>query len=189
MNCHFPRNGDPRTKTEDYAMPADFCRTFGDHADSLYTLSLLLTADYRQADQCVISGLEDCLQGSPVFRDWAHSWARRTVIKNAIRMISPVRNQTGRATGNPEPLSEAHTAVAAITSLPPFDRFVYVLSVLEKVSDRECSMLLDCTAGQVVEARTEALQRLVTVGGLNGSAGTALAQVAAELKQLYGELS
>ena len=76
--------------------------------------------------------------------------------------------------------------VAAITSLPPFERFVYVVSVLEKYPDRECATLLDCTPGQVIEARTQALLQLVRVGDQR-AAETAPPQVAAQLKQLYGE--
>jgi hypothetical protein len=25
----------------------------------------------------------------PVFKEWAHSWARRTIIQNAVRVINP----------------------------------------------------------------------------------------------------
>ena len=150
MSGHFHRNEEQRAKSVEYAVPADFCRVFEAHVDSLYTLSLLLTADHDKADQGVVAGLEDCLQGNPVFREWVQSWARRTVIKNAIRMVSPARNQPATAAGNPGQLSDADTALAAITSLHPFERFVYVLSVLEKYSDRECATLLDCAPGQVI---------------------------------------
>jgi DNA-directed RNA polymerase specialized sigma24 family protein len=187
MNGHFQRKEEQRTKSVDYALPADFCQAFEAHVDSLYTLSLLLTADHDKADECVVAGLEDCLQGSPVFREWVQSWARRTVIKNAIRIISPARNQSKTAMGDAEQFLGADVAVAAITSLRPFERFVYVLSVLEKYSDRECATLLDCTPGQVIEARTQALQQIVGVGEQR-AAETAPPEVAAQLKQLYGEV-
>ncbi len=172
-----------RTKKVDYAMPADFCRVFDDHLDDLYTLSLLLTADRDKADQCFVSGLEDCLQGNPVFREWAQSWARRTIIKNAIRLIaplaiSPLRNETETA-GIPEPLSEAGTPAAAITSLQPFDRFVFVLSALVRHSDRECSMLLDCSVEKIIDARIRALQQLVSLGSRKDPVEAALTPGAA----------
>ncbi len=132
---------DAAKRARDYAMPTDFCTVFNDHLDHLYTLSLLLTADHHKAEQCFVASLEDCLQGNPVFREWAQSWATRTVIKNAIRIISPSRNETKRTTENydpAEPASEAGTPAAAITRLQPFDRFVWVMSVFEKYSDREC---------------------------------------------------
>jgi DNA-directed RNA polymerase specialized sigma24 family protein len=182
------------TKKLDYAMPADFCQTFQDRLDYFYTLSLLLTADPDKAAQCLVAGLEDCLQGNPVFREWAQSWARRMVIKNAIRVISPSpsRNETGTAAAPgelAEALSESDSPVAAITRLQPFERFAYVLSVLEKYSDRECAMLLDTTVGEVVNARTHALQGRAGAGGPSSAVETAPIRVAEELKQCCGEVS
>ncbi len=168
-----------RNNQIDYATPADFCQVFDDRIDNLYTLSLLLTADRHKAEQCFVSGLEHCLQGNPVFREWAHSWARRMVIKNAIRMIEPLQNKAETASGIAEMISETETSAAAITKLQPLDRFAYVLSVLEKYSDRECSILLGCTAGKVVDARMRALQQVVNAVSRKGPAETALTQGAA----------
>jgi DNA-directed RNA polymerase specialized sigma24 family protein len=162
---------DAAKRVRDYTMPTDFCEVFNDHLDHLYTLSLLLTADHHKAEQCFVAALEDCLQGNSVFREWAQPWATRTVIKNAIRIISPSRRGTYTTTENydfTEPTSEAGTPAAAITKLQPFDRFVYVMSVLERYSDRECSILLDCTVEEIADARTRALQRLVSVVSLEG---------------------
>ena len=196
MNCPFQRSEQDRTKQgrtkegrskrTDYAMPADFCRMFADDVDHLYTLAWLLTADRHKAEQCLVAGLEDCLQGNAVFREWAHSWATRMVVKNAIRMTfpSPLQHETKTAAGIPEPDTQAD----AITSLKPFDRFVYVLSVLEKYSDRECSMLLECAVEKVVHARTRALQVLAGAGSRNAPPETALTGVAEELKQVCGEV-
>ncbi len=159
---------------------------FADNVDHLYTLAFLLTADRHKAEQCLVAGLEDCLQGNPVFREWAQSWAKRMVVKSAIRIVLPslLRNEAKTAAGIPEP----DTLADAITSLKPFDRFVYVLSVLEKYSDRECSMLLECTVQKVIHARTRALQLLVDAGSRNGLPETALTRVAEELQQVCGEL-
>ena len=150
----------------DYAMPAEFCQVFNDRMDHLFTLSLLLTADHHKADQCFVTALQDCLQGTPVFREWVQSWAIRTVIKNAIRMVLPLRNgakRTSEVYELGEPISEFDTTAVAIMQLQPFDRFVYVMSVLEKYSDRECSLLLDCAVEKVVGARIHAFQRLASV--------------------------
>jgi DNA-directed RNA polymerase specialized sigma24 family protein len=162
---------DASKRVRDYTMPTDFCTIFNDDLDHLYTLSLLLTADRDKAEQCFVAGLEDCLQSNPVFREWAQSWATRTVINNAIRIISPSRNETKRTAEDDdlsEPAFEADNPAAGITRLQPFDRFVYVMSVLEKYSDRECSILLDCTVEEVVGAQTRALQRIVSVASLAG---------------------
>jgi hypothetical protein len=53
------------------------------------------------------------------------------------------------------------------------------LSVLENYSDRECSILLDCTTERVVRARVRALQRLGDVRSHKDGAKTALTQSAA----------
>jgi len=155
---HQPEHDQPRkvrTNQVDYATPADFCRVFHDHVDDLYTLSLLLTADGNKAEQCFLLSLEDCLRQRQVFREWAQSWARRTIVTNAIRMIDPGRDLAPYTSG----IVKENTPAAALTNLQPFDRFVYVLSVLEKYSDRECSILLGRTIRNVVDARTRALQR------------------------------
>src|SRR5438445_5463301 len=77
------------TRAAAYASSDDFRRIFHENMDSLYLLAFLLTADHRRAEQCFVSGLEDTVGGSPVFREWAHSWARRMIIQNAVRLIKP----------------------------------------------------------------------------------------------------
>lgn len=47
---------------------------------------------------------------------------------------------------------------AAIIGLPDFERFVYVLTVLEGCTDRECAALLRASLTQVEDARLRALQ-------------------------------
>jgi len=49
----------------------------------------------------------------------------------------------------------------AICALAPLPRFVFVMSVLENYSARECSLLLGCTMETVTEARNSALKQLV----------------------------
>lgn len=168
-----------RNERMEYAMPADFCQEFVDHLDDFYTLSLLLTADRQKAEHCFVSGLEDCLQGTPVFREWARSWAKRTIIKNAIRMVSPLREEAEPASEISKPGLEPDTPSARIMTLPPLDRFVYVMSVLEKYSDRECSILLDCAVKKVTDVRIRALDRLVNAGNRKTPIETAPRQGAA----------
>jgi hypothetical protein len=66
------------------ASSGDFRRIFYEEIGSLYRLSFLLTADRKKAEQCFVSGLEDSVTGSPVFKEWAHSRARRAIIQNAV---------------------------------------------------------------------------------------------------------
>jgi hypothetical protein len=142
-----------------YATNADFCRIFSNEMNSLYLLSFLLTADDAVSEQCFVRGLEDSISGNPVFKEWAHSWARRAIIQTAIRRIGPrpqsVHRSSGFAldVGNSQVIEKA--AVAAVVELPAFERFVFVLSVLERYSDQECSLLLNCTRREVVVARIQ----------------------------------
>ena len=158
------RNHAAGQRGQEYAKSCDFATIFHDQVDELFTLSLLLTADEHKAEQCFVKGLDDCMKGSPVFREWAQSWARRIIIKNAIRILSPRPSEDRvavRQNGGvpPAPASDA-TVVGDIRRLACFERFVYVVSVLEGYSARDCSSLLCCTVRQVVEARTRACRQL-----------------------------
>jgi len=44
--------------------------------------------------------------------------------------------------------------------LQNFERFVFVLCVLERYRDHECALLLGCSASEVREARTQAIEEL-----------------------------
>jgi DNA-directed RNA polymerase specialized sigma24 family protein len=146
-----------------YAMRSDFCRIFEKDMNGLYLLSLILTGDRAIAEQCFVGGLHIAQEGNQVFKEWAESWARRAIIQNAIRMIRPRKAADGThsaavpGTGNA--LTE-QIEIARIVDLPAFERFAFVMSVLERYSDQECSLLIGCTRGDVAAARTRALDRL-----------------------------
>src|SRR5579863_5898872 len=72
-----------------YASHEDFHTIFNEDLKELYQLSFLLTRDPAKADRCLVSGLEDCVSGNRVFREWARSWAKRTIVQNAIRELKP----------------------------------------------------------------------------------------------------
>jgi DNA-directed RNA polymerase specialized sigma24 family protein len=55
---------------------------------------------------------------------------------------------------------DRHGVVDRLLSLRDFDRFVFVMSVLERYSEHECALLLGCTPPDVREARTRALQHI-----------------------------
>ena len=50
--------------------------------------------------------------------------------------------------------------VSAVLGLEPFERIVYVMTVLEHYSDHECSLLLACARRDVLPARTRALEEI-----------------------------
>jgi DNA-directed RNA polymerase specialized sigma24 family protein len=136
----------------------------------LYLLSFLLTADREKAEQCFVSGLEDAVNGNPVFKEWARSWARRVIIQNAVRAINPRpveksgRLSSASLSSNEKTLPAAQQVeIAAVLGLEPFERFVYVMTVLERYSDQDCSLLLGCARRDVLAARSRALQQIGSV--------------------------
>jgi DNA-directed RNA polymerase specialized sigma24 family protein len=151
------------TSPTPYASSGDFDRIFHEEKDSLYRLSFLLTADHEKAQQCFVSGPEDSVKGNPVFKEWARSWARRTIIQSAVRVINPrPMEEHSRVTFNSNPRTEAieQGEIGAVLELGPFERFVFVMLVLEHYSEYECSLLLSCSRRDVIAARNHALQQL-----------------------------
>jgi len=73
-------------KPQRYATSTDFARVFREDMGSLHLLSFLLTADHERAEKCFVSGLDDCVEGNNVFREWARSWARRAIVQPRRRM-------------------------------------------------------------------------------------------------------
>jgi DNA-directed RNA polymerase specialized sigma24 family protein len=48
----------------------------------------------------------------------------------------------------------------AVLRLADFERFVFVMSVLEHHSEHDCALLLGCSATEIREGRTRALKEL-----------------------------
>jgi DNA-directed RNA polymerase specialized sigma24 family protein len=48
----------------------------------------------------------------------------------------------------------------AVLRLADFERFVFVMSVLEHYSEHDCTLLLGCSAREIREGRTRALKEL-----------------------------
>lgn len=145
-----------------YATRGDFCRIFEKDMNRLYLLSLLLTGDEAIAEQCFVGGLHIAQEGNPVFREWAEAWAGRTITLNAIRMIRPrLTSDTTEPFGQVAGRAAMERAeIAEIVKLPVFERFVFVMSVLEDYSDHECALHLGCTRAEVRAARTRALEQM-----------------------------
>lgn len=91
------------------------------------------------------------------------SWARRTVIQNATRNLAPRKNgSTANISTDAVSCSFGRTqdtdyAVANIFRLEHFERFVFVMSVLERYSDQDCSVPLGCSRQDVGEIRIRVL--------------------------------
>ena len=145
-----------------YAVSGDFCRIFAEDMSGLYLLSFLLTADSAKAEQCFVSGLGDSVGANRVFKEWARSWARRAIIQNAIRMMQPARARSASSTAAAAvgDLSVSDK-LAPVLGLKTFERFVFVMSVLEGYSDQDCKTLLACSRQDIVRARVQALKHMV----------------------------
>ena len=114
-------------------------------------------------------GWTNIVQGNPVFKEWVRTWARRAVTLNAVRVIIPQpADGNGRGRSSSDPVDGNGKAVAAgrqpeiaaVLELEPFERFVYVITVLERHSGQECSVLLGCARRDVLAARTGAFQNV-----------------------------
>jgi DNA-directed RNA polymerase specialized sigma24 family protein len=151
-----------------YASREDFHTIFSEDLKEFYQLSFLLTRDPAKAERCLVVGLEDCVRGNPVFRDWARSWAKRTIVQNAIREIEPrpIRSTalSKAVLSDVEQLSSrpgGHFELNAILRLEDFERFVFVMSVLEHYSEQDCVLLLGGSVREIREARGRAFRELM----------------------------
>lgn len=151
-------------RATEYASCKDFQRIFSEDMVGLHRLAFLLTANEARAEQCFVAGLEDSIHGNPVFRQWARAWSKRAIIQNAIKTMAPAppqhRPEQEKAVAGSRHGNDPENVVAIVAAWEPFERFVFVMAVLEGYSPRECSALLGCPVQDVIEAKSLALQRL-----------------------------
>jgi DNA-directed RNA polymerase specialized sigma24 family protein len=158
-------------RATEYATCKDFQQIFKEDMAGLHLLAYLLTADQARAEQCFVAGLEDSIHGNPVFKQWARAWSKRAIIQNAIKTVAPVPAQTIMAPGVAEPglpdravAARSGTAESPLISMvlewPAFERFVFVMSVLEGYAVRECATLLACTDQEIIATKSRLLARL-----------------------------
>jgi len=151
-------------RATEYATCKDFRQIFTEDMVGLHRLAFLLTADHAKAEQCFVAGLEDSIHGNPVFRQWARAWSKRAIIQSAIKAVGPM---PGRLGAIPE-TADAHwqngddveNIAAVVASWEPFERFVFVMAVLEGYGLRECAAMLACPVQDVIAAKSLAMQRL-----------------------------
>jgi hypothetical protein len=172
MTVGHKEQRDAREQALEYATRNDFEQIFNNDMSSLHMLALMLTGDQAKAEKCFVAGLEESIEGNPVFRQWARSWSKRVIIKNAIRMMSPVPGEA-----NPEPLPAAEPAaferdawMFVVWELPPFERFVFVISVLEGHSVSDCASLMGCTVTELTRARSQSLTQIALARGVGAAA-------------------
>jgi DNA-directed RNA polymerase specialized sigma24 family protein len=168
----FHRNKCRLIEDAAYATADDFQKLFAREMADLFLLSLHLTADAATAESCLIRAMQDCFASSTVSKGWALIWARRAVIRNAIRMVLEAKNANpndipGEAGPAflPQPREYSIGALRdslAILELPDFDRLVFVTCVLERYSILDCALLLKRTPTDVNRARVRAMNHVVS---------------------------
>jgi hypothetical protein len=147
-------------RSAEYASAAEFCAIFQSEMASLYSLALWLTADAGKAEACFLAALDDCRKEHGVFREFAGSWSRLAIVERAIRMIQPVPGKHADFEFRDPQVQRRDLPPHArkVMELSPFERFVYVLCVLEGYSSRRCAIRLKCTFAEVEAAKQRAFQ-------------------------------
>ena len=165
------RHQDRRNELNPFATREEFIKLFHEDMNELYQLSFLLTGDHEKAEKCLVAGIEDCVKDSRVFREWARSWAKRIIVENAIRELKPRPSlPSSSSSAIVFPHSEqssgsgGHFDLETVLGLGDFERFVFVMSVLENYSHHECALLLGCSALEIRQARLHALEDLASSG-------------------------
>ena len=152
-----------------YPTVTDFLRAFNEEMHSLYLLSFLLTADHDKAEQCLVSAMGECVDGIGFLMDGARPWTRAAVLKHAIQMIKPAPGRVSHVSflTLKKSVTPGNNPFAAILLLDAFERFVFVMSILEEQSDEECATLLQCSRRDVMMARLLSLKRQSSTDALS----------------------
>jgi hypothetical protein len=152
-----------------HAKHADFCDVFKNNTKPLYLLAFLLTANHKEAEQCLVATVEESFTEQVVFKEWVRFWIKRKLIKNAIEIVLPASARNGWKRdlwGARQRERQTEPEIDAVTKLHAFERFVFVLSILERYSNWDCSLLLGRSVNEVAQARLKALRRLPDLGAL-----------------------
>jgi|ERR1700733_2405604 hypothetical protein len=165
---HLDAHQFPASEQNGYATAEDLSKVLAGDPNHLYLLTFLLTVNHEKAEQCFVVGLNDCGDGNAVFQEWAGEWARRVIVRNAIRIVEPQIGQAQPTESVYQPRGKSSVLeiqvqdvpFASILSLNDLERFVYVLSVLERFSDQECAVLLGISRKEVRETRALSLKHV-----------------------------
>lgn len=166
---HLKRSPLSTHENFDCATPKDFESLFAREAIDLLRLSLQLTADAGKAGNCVTLAMRDCFFRSSVSKDQVNTWARRMVMRNAIRMVWGESNDILAESGTEFHLQpsgfplEALRESVAVLSLPDLDRLAFVICVLERYSILDCALFLERAPQEVYDAIVRAARRVIPV--------------------------
>jgi len=136
----------------------------------LFRLSLQLTADAEKAESCLILSMRESLP-TAALQGMGRIWVRRTVIRNAIRLVLGA-NSIVPGNIDCEEVSDFHLQPTeyriealrnslSILRLPDLDRLIFVICVLERYSILDCALLLKRSPKDVNNARLRAINQVV----------------------------
>jgi len=149
-----------------YATAEDFEQLFAKQNTDLFRLSLQLTADADKAEPCLILAMRNCFFRSNVLKDRMDTWARRMIMRNAIRSVLGTSNDILGESGfefhsQPSYCSlEALRESVAILTLPDLERLAFVICVLERYSILDCALLLRKAPREVYQAIARATSQV-----------------------------
>lgn len=147
-------------RADEYASVKDFCAIFRQDVRSLYLLALMLTGSEAKAGTCFVGAFEECQASTRVFKPWANAWSKLRVIDKAVQAVDPRAGKGADRRGQPGDVCELPEELASVLKLEGFQRFVYVLTVLEKYSLRDAAILLKHNVGEVARAQRQAIESL-----------------------------
>lgn len=147
----------------EYASKEVFVSVFECERVGLQRLALLLTANSEAARRCLIRAFRECIASSSVSAEWVLSWTRRMIIRNAIGIVMGSGGQSlsntnddtedGLIAFSPDDWLSTIASSESILDLPDFERFVFIICVLEHYSIVDCALLLGKTPREVNEVR------------------------------------
>jgi hypothetical protein len=147
--------------------PEDVRRFFTGEMAGVLRLALHLTADAQKAGTCLILAMRDCFEMGTVSKQWLPRWARRMVVRNAIRLVLGKETETHHETGfafyprASDDLTYWLRESRAILQLSDFDRLAFVICVFERYSPLDCALLLGTKLNDVKAAIVRAKNQIL----------------------------
>ena len=147
--------------------PDDVQQFFTGEITELLRLALHLTADAEKAEICLILAMRDCFESGTVSREWLSRWARRLVVRNAIRLVLGTESEIYEDSESifclpaSDDLRDSLRDSVAIFQLDDFDRLAFVICVFERYSPLDCALLLRTKLNDVKAAIVRAKNQVL----------------------------
>ena len=139
----------------------------------LFQLSLQLTAEANKAERCLTLAMNDCFGTNTIIKGFARTWARRMVIRIAIQGVPGINDDLARDVESEFHLQPSQYRLGelreslTVLELPEFDRMVFVICVLERLSILDCALLLGKSPKDVNDAIARATNQIASLPDRN----------------------